>query len=92
MNKEVKNLTTDNGWGCTIRCLQMLIANCAFRHGLIIDPINNLNLFNNNKRGQKESAFSIQNVVEIGLKDYGIYPGEWYGINTCSTIFEQLNN
>lgn len=25
--KEVKNLTSDNSWGCTIRCLQMLIAN-----------------------------------------------------------------
>ena len=25
--KEVKNLTSDNSWGCTIRCLQMLVAN-----------------------------------------------------------------
>ena len=25
--KPVKNLTSDNSWGCTIRCLQMLIAN-----------------------------------------------------------------
>lgn len=66
----------------------MLIANSLLYKGILTNPITNLNLFNNNKRGTKESAFSIQNVVEIGLKDYGIYPGEWYGINTGSIIFE----
>lgn len=27
-DKPVQNLTTDNKWGCTLRCLQMLVANC----------------------------------------------------------------
>jgi len=59
MNKEVKNLTTDNGWGCTIRCLQMLVANCLLKHGIVIDPVTNLELFDDNKRGVRESAFSL---------------------------------
>jgi hypothetical protein len=42
-----------------------------------------LSLFNNDVRGAT-APYSIQNVAEIGLKDYGIFPGEWYGINTAS--------
>ena len=30
-------------------------------------------------------------MAEIGLKDYGVYPGDWYGINTASLIFENLD-
>ena len=37
------------------------------------------------------APYSIQNVAEIGLKDYGVYPGDWYGINTASLIFENLD-
>ena len=37
------------------------------------------------------SPYSIQNVAEIGLKDYGVYPGDWYGMNTASLIFEDLD-
>jgi len=27
LDKPVLSLQTDNGWGCTLRCLQMLVAN-----------------------------------------------------------------
>ena len=37
------------------------------------------------------APYSIQNVAEIGLKDYGVYPGDWYGINTASLVFEDLD-
>lgn len=93
MSKPVQNLTTDNFWGCTIRSMQMLIANGILESGLVVGERHKdkkiLELFHNNKRGSK-AQYSIQNVVELGLKDYGIYPGEWYGINTVSTIFEEL--
>merc|ERR1712110_1411352 len=46
-----------------------------------------LQLFNNDRRAGV-APYSIQNVAEIGLKDYGVYPGDWYGINTASLIFE----
>ena len=36
------------------------------------------------------APYSIQNVAEVGLKDFGVYPGQWYGINTASLIFEAL--
>ena len=36
------------------------------------------------------APFSIQNVAEVGLRDYAVYPGEWYGINTASHIFQTL--
>jgi len=47
-------------------------------------------LFNNEVRGA-DAAFSIQNVAETGLKDYGKYPGEWYGISAASQVFEKLD-
>ena len=48
-----------------------------------------LQMFNNDKRAGV-APYSIQNVAEIGLKDFGVYPGQWYGINTASLIFESL--
>ena len=48
-----------------------------------------LTMFNNDKRAGV-APFSIQNVAEVGLKDFGVYPGQWYGINTASLIFESL--
>ena len=49
-----------------------------------------LQLFHNDRRANV-APYSIQNVAEIGLKDYGVYPGDWYGINTASLIFENLD-
>ena len=34
--RPVTNLTTDNSWGCTVRCLQMLIANSLIQSNLEI--------------------------------------------------------
>ena len=48
-----------------------------------------LNLFNNDKRASM-APYSIQNTSEVGLKAFGVYPGQWYGINTASLIFETL--
>ena len=48
-----------------------------------------LNLFHNDKRAGV-APYSIQNVADVGLKDFGVYPGQWYGINTASLIIESL--
>ena len=37
------------------------------------------------------APYSIQNVAEVGLKEMGVYPGQWYGINTASHVFESLH-
>jgi hypothetical protein len=50
-----------------------------------------LKLFDDDKRNTTESAFSIQNVVEIGLNDHDRLPGEWYGVSKISEIFASLN-
>ena len=78
----------------------MLIANALSASRLEIPTVSQadlqnrvidiLGLFNNDKRAGV-APFSIQNVAEVGLKDFGVYPGEWYGINTASLVFASLN-
>lgn len=46
-------------------------------------------IFNNDKRGM-EAVFGIQNIAEIGLKEFDKYPGQWYGINQMSQVMEIL--
>jgi len=48
--------------------------------------MNILSLFNSDKRAGV-APFSIQNVAEVGLKDFGVYPGQLYAINTASQVF-----
>lgn len=47
--------------------------------------------FDDDVRGDKGSAFSIQNIVYEGL-EFGKLPGDWYGINNVSMILEMLNS
>ena len=103
LGKPVQSYQTDNTWGCTVRCLQMLLANSMLASGPDLQLVPNgpgkidrenraidiLRLFNNDKRAGV-APFSIQNVADVGLKDFGVYPGQWYGINTASLIFESL--
>mmetsp|Transcript_370 Transcript_370/g.546 ORF Transcript_370/g.546 Transcript_370/m.546 type:complete len:94 (-) Transcript_370:957-1238(-) len=93
MGQPVNNLKTDNFWGCTIRCLQMLLANALHASKELEIPskltcynsvsiesaaqrreVDILNLFNNDKRASM-APYSIQNTAEIGLKEFGVYPG-----------------
>jgi hypothetical protein len=86
--RTVDHPTTDNKWGCTLRCLQMLVSNALGNGEKNVEMIDFL--FGNNKR-EREAPFGIQNIAEVGLKDFGVYPGEWYGINCMSLIMESLN-
>ena len=105
--RHVDNLTTDNSWGCTVRCLQMLIANSLVQTKLTVPQgkyedqglglnqkkqreLDILQLFHSDRRGPV-APYSLQNVAEIGLTKYGVYPGDWYGINTASLVFEDLD-
>jgi len=51
-----------------------------------------LNLLDDDKRNTTESAFSIQNIVEVGLHEHGRLPGEWYGVSKMNEIFKVLND
>ncbi len=66
----------------------MLVANALGESQLSSDQINSL--FGNDKRAH-EAPFGIQNIAEVGIKDYSVYPGEWYGINCMSLIMESLS-
>jgi hypothetical protein len=48
--QKVQNLSTDCGWGCTIRCTQMLIAN-AIKRTKVMDRLEILRLFDDSSRG-----------------------------------------
>jgi len=95
---KVAKLTSDAGWGCVMRCTQMLLANCL---RTVFTPsssesqhtmnIRILNLFDDDKRNITQNAFSIQNVVEIGLNEHNRMPGEWYGVSKMNEIFKTLN-
>jgi hypothetical protein len=65
----------------------MLVANCLKTAERQVDI---QYLFGNNKRGG-QAPFGIQNISEVGLKDFGVYPGQWYGINCMSLIMETLD-
>ena len=58
-DRPIANLSSDIGWGCTIRCSQMLIANAVKRAFERIPRIDILKLFDDNARGVPSSAFSI---------------------------------
>jgi hypothetical protein len=49
-----------------------------------------LKLIDDNERGRRDSAFSIQNVAVEAL-EFGKLPGSWYGVNTITNIVEILN-
>lgn len=70
----------------------MLLANCLKRvwKGRDAD-LRILKLFDDDKRNKISSAFSIQNVVEVGLREHGRLPGEWYGVSKMNEIFKTLN-
>ena len=95
-------LTSDGGWGCVIRCTQMLIAN-VLRQSILSKGnltssaqtnknIEILSLFDDDKRNCTENPFSIQNVVEMAHTMHKQLPGEWYGVTKINEIFCQIND
>ena len=77
----------------------MLLANSLNKHFLSFDKIEDgdlpilriLRLFDDDKRNHTANAFSIQNVVEVGLQEHGRLPGEWYGVSKMNEIFKTIN-
>lgn len=75
----------------------MLLANCLQKYLQYVDQneeianLKILRLFDDDKRNHTENAFSIQNIVEVGLQEHGRLPGEWYGVSKMNEIFRNIN-
>lgn len=76
-SKPVPHLTTDQQWGSLLRCCQMMVANSIPPSSDI--PTDDLvtNMFNDDLRWN-EAPFGIQNIVEVGMKQFAVMPGESY--------------
>uniref|UniRef100_A0A0N5BID5 Cysteine protease n=1 Tax=Strongyloides papillosus TaxID=174720 RepID=A0A0N5BID5_STREA len=90
--------SSDQGWGCMLRCGQMLLAQAIVDIKLgkdwIWDPntsandqnyIKILNLF----QDDKTSNYSIHQIAQMGVSE-GKNVGEWLGPNTVSQVLKKL--
>ncbi|KAK9173604.1 Peptidase family C54 family protein [Cryptosporidium meleagridis] len=87
-----KNINSDVGWGCMYRVTQMSIAHgiCQFMKRCLRDL--NIKSILNNFQDNENAKFSIHNMVNIGLSEFGIDPTSWIGPTTSSMIANKLIN
>jgi cysteine protease ATG4 len=78
--------TNDEGWGCMLRCSQMMLAETLSRTSKFktSDRSELINLF----LDCEKFPFSIHQLVLSGNK-FGKIPGEWYGPSTVSHVLKE---
>ncbi|CAH2246762.1 cysteine protease ATG4B [Pelobates cultripes] len=88
--------TSDTGWGCMLRCGQMIFAQALLcrhigrdwrwdkqkPHG---EYLNILTAF----LDKKDSYYSIHQIAQMGVGE-GKYIGQWYGPNTVAQVLRKL--
>lgn len=89
--------TGDSGWGCMLRCGQMMLAQALVKRKL--DPkwkwrpneMQNDNYYKILKcfADRKTSCFSIHQIAQMGVQE-GKNIGEWFGPNTVAQVLKKL--
>ncbi|KAM3129492.1 Cysteine protease atg4a [Paramecium bursaria] len=94
-----QNFTSDAGWGCMIRVGQMLIAQFIKQHlksyfDIDINKYNELvyEIIQTFDDSNEEKVFSIQNIMQEGLKEIKKLPGDWYSPNQIVYVLQCLLN
>ncbi|KAG9494340.1 hypothetical protein GDO78_001933 [Eleutherodactylus coqui] len=88
--------TSDTGWGCMLRCGQMIFAQALiYRHigrewrwdkkGPNGEYLSILTAF----LDKKDSYYSIHQIAQMGVGE-GKYIGQWYGPNTVAQVLRKL--
>lgn len=98
---EMKQYTSDCGWGCMIRSGQMLLAQALVTHFLgrewrydadsqiytAEDHIHRKVIRWFGDQESKNSPFSIHTLVNLGI-EAGKKPGDWYGPNNVAHLIK----
>ena len=94
-NKFIQNtkLSNDIGWGCMIRCGQMLLCKTI----MISKQIETsqakakvLAMFRDNEEGEI-APFSIHNLVLFAQKEFMVEPGQWFRATTIMMSLDAMN-
>lgn len=90
----VEGLTTDKGWGCMLRCGQMIIAQALVFIHLGRDWIWNFHTKDSiylqilqKIEDKKSSPYSIHQIALMGQSE-GKNIGEWFGPNTIAQVLK----